>query len=380
MRPKLFFQICILVLSILFSSCKQQLFLKRKYTDGFFTGGISKKDKPLQSIRDEHTLAKTILKKPFNTVVPKTDSNNLAVAITNHSQIVDIAPRCSVEIIKDRHGLKPVLGSQKSSRSSKVEKQKLTGLDFKSIGLISLISASLISFGFFGSKNNMKLISKWAYRNKWKSRVLIGGVSIANIYASMLIGDLLRQNDVPLPNHLMEFAAAAFGISLVMYPKNKNILFDKNTYIKRKLIHFSLASLSCIMAITSSYHQESYTKFVKFAIPEVMPIKSTLTASKDNNIIKTKSQSVELNITKAVEEYKIKWWQALIIFFIVLTALASTLAIMALSCYIACSGQGGVATLVGVGGTALLIALSVYSIVKIRQIKIDPKKPKTNKA
>ena len=380
MRRKLFFQICILVLSLFFASCKQNLFLKRKYTDGFFTGGISKKDKALHGIRDENILAKTTLKNPFNTVIPKTDSNNLVGTITNHSQIVDIATNHSVEIIKDRHRLKPILVSQKSPRSSNVEKQKLNGLDFKSIGLISLIGASLISLGLFGSKKNMKQVSKWAYRNKWKTRFLIGGATIANICASMLIGDLLRQNNVFLPNHLMEYAAAAFGISLVMYPKNENILFDKNTYIKRKLVHFSLASLSCIMAITNSYHQEPYTKFVKYAIPEVMPAYSTLIASKDNHILKTKRHYVELNITKPAEEHKIKWWQALIIFFIILTALASTVAIMVLSCYIACSGQGGVATLVGVGGTALLITLSVYSIIKIRQIKIDPKRPKINKA
>lgn len=377
MTQKLFLKICILFLAFFLFSCKHQFFLKRKYTDGFFIGGISKKENISHRISKKTDSVNYTVKKPSNDFVAKADSDNLAQFITNDSHKTELVfnQNRGLQISYSQNIGKSYI--QKSTRDSYVESDTPNFFDFKAIGFISLIGASLISLGLFGRKKNMKQISKWAYRNKWKTRFLIAGATISNLCASILIGDLIRQNDIILPNHLMEYAASAFGLSIMMYPRKENILFDKKTYIKRKLVYLSLASLSCIMTIVSSYNQKPCIKFVKQVLPEVISYNASPKSLNDNQIIRAKTELSKSDSVKPAEENAMKWWQILTIFFIILTSIVSTLAIMFLSCYLSCSGQGGLATLVGVGGTALLIALSIYSIVKIREIKIDPKKSKT---
>lgn len=379
MTQKLSLKICILFLTLFLFSCKHQLFLKRKYTDGFFSGGISKKEKISHRISKKTDSVNYAIEKSSNDFIAKADSDsgNLAQYITNDSYETDLVFNQNIVLQINHNENIDKSFIQKSTRDSYIETDKPNFFDFKTIGSISLIGSSLISLGLFSRKKNMKQISKWAYRNKWKTKFLIAGATISNLCASIVIGDLIRQNDIVLPDHLMEYAASAFGLSIMMYPRKKNILFDKKTYLKRKLVHLSLASLSCIMTIVSSYNQKPCIKFVKQVLPEVVSFNPTSKSLNDIQIIRAKTELAKSDTVKPAEENKMKWWQILTIFFIILTSIVSTLAIMFLSCYLSCSGQGGLATLVGVGGTALLIALSIYSIVKIREIKIDPKKPKT---
>lgn len=245
--------------------------------------------------------------------------------------------------------------------------------DFIQWGLISLVSSLGITSIFLSRRKKIKQVSKWASKNKIKTKLAIAGAAILNSASSLIFGELLYRNQVHIPDNLTEFSIGAFGITLLLYPKKQNIVFDKIAYLKRKLADFSLAIFSSMMIISGSYHQEPNLNFKTIIMPSALESKSITKKGSQLEKQQDKSNVTSTYFQEEKQKESMKWWQGLIIFFIILTSILTTLAIMVLSCVIACSGSEGLAYLVLFGGTILTIFLCAYGIRQITKIKITPK-------
>ncbi len=370
----------IVVLCLFCLSCSHNNFLKRRYTEGVFRTGFSEKRKPLTQSFALKTEIKNLDSNDELHFISQNNHNFSQPLFACYSISKKPVILSKTSFVHDTERNKKLASKTatmhiKDGKNDSYHKEVRHRNDFIQWCLASLFASSLgIAIIFLSRKEKLKQVSKWANKNITKTKFVIAGAAIVNSISSLILGEFLYLNQVPIPDYLSEFSIGAFGVTMLLYPKKQNIIFDKTLYLKKKIADFSLAVFSSIMIISGSYHQEPNLNFKTLIMPNVIGFNQI----NKNSESQLKTQPKESFMThgslkEEKQDKNMKWWQGIIIAFIILTSIVTMAAITLFSCALACSGNEGLAYLFLVVGNALAISLCVYGIIKISKIKIAPK-------
>jgi hypothetical protein len=229
------------------------------------------------------------------------------------------------------------------------------------------------------------------------SFILLNGLGI-------MIGILLSDLNISTPASAMLVCCSIYMIGIAAYPSRAEKGKKINAailYLKQKSCDFILAACSFFMITYVSNHpqvlfQQYPVLNASVSATPSLPKDSTIKAFRSINGFSASLKDENGKILKWKERKKLlkdqingikksndisKDGKAVLIFLSVLVALGLLFLVAALSCDLSCSGSDGLALLVGVGGTALIIFLLVLAIRaingKMKKKKMVVKQPAT---
>ncbi|MGK2864802.1 MAG: hypothetical protein ACSLE0_22920 [Chitinophagaceae bacterium] len=231
----------------------------------------------------------------------------------------------------------------------------------------------------------MKKISYWGKNNKPYARFLIIISFLFLTALGILTGTLLSESGVQISTYTLLILISIYIISITLYPyleKKRSGKKPAREYTRHKTFDFILASTGFCMIICMSNQpnylfQNSASLFATELINETTPGDSSLKTYKSisafaGSMKDASGKSLSWKAKKKLLKIQVKEIQkskdmsgaakAGLIILSVIIALGLLALVAALSCELSCSGSGGAAALVGIGGTALIIFLLVITI------------------
>ncbi len=237
-------------------------------------------------------------------------------------------------------------------------------------GLFSLLMLSI-------AQSRSKKISYWAAENPWQARSLIAGIHIATGLSALSLGHHLYGQEVFISETVSYAALSVFTTSCLAYPsKNPSFTFT-NSYFAQKAHDISLFTSGAVMMLCAGNHYHITQQPVSDS--EVLFSLST-TNTPEKNIYLVKNEK-DLNAEKHSFKQEAKkelsrGAKITLTILLAITFAAAVFGLAALSCSIACSGNEGLAALVGIGGGIGLAALFILGIRGIYGNKRKSKKAK----
>ena len=242
----------------------------------------------------------------------------------------------------------------------------------------------------------MKDISRWAKKHIWQSRLIIILIYVLLNAIGIFTGELLNELHVVIPE-LYLIVCIIFTITLwILYPSRQNTKARITTsalYVRRKLFDFSLGTVTFLMIIYAGNNwQHLFTKSESVQASNIIHL-SKDSAIYDNPLIKNFISLIKgMDAHKLTQREKLRLLKdqiktikhdkdtsstekTLLIILSVIIALGLLIGLAGLSCSISCSGSEGLALVVGLGGTFLIIFLLVRIIKHIS----DPSRKKKEK-
>lgn len=239
----------------------------------------------------------------------------------------------------------------------------------------------------------MKQISFWAFRHYWVARVLITVIKLLLISAAIFLGLQIRASGIILSPMWFYLSLTAFLLVTIYYPgvSQKRFRHGNAFYIHRKSFDFTAVILSFLMVMyISAYQQNPITENTLHASFAGKKIKKQPTAEEvlasleyrdKSSLTRVEKRVLKKEFRKQLGVYLISKAtgkkddaeKAALIILVIIAAIGLGALLAALACNISCSGNDGLAILVGVLGLAGIILLSVYLINQINK-KGKPKK------
>lgn len=370
MRYSKYYSGALLLSIILFFVCCNSKFslMKGRYNKGitFVTHSkhkpeIQKTERATESLPFKKvSLPKTVYNNDFicNTVLPSPE-------ITSKSSLV------KEQMLKRYFGNNDQ--NEKHHNTKSIEYKFDSGLNKKSdyknqSVLLSTVALTLLASALiaFFQRNKFKKLSGWARRNPSKSRVLLAGIGVAGFFNSAHIGEALLQSGINLPENFFNYSVIAMALGVLFHPfKKQGIITQKITYYKSKISIGLIACASSAMIIGAANKHISFFDS-NWKLEQTINYKAlthfSSLSKEDKNIDKSTSSNSFLSVSNDEDTTGEQALYIIGMFFSILFAIAAILAAIIFACYFICTGQEGLAILVGVGGAGLATFLIVLAI------------------
>lgn len=247
----------------------------------------------------------------------------------------------------------------------------------------------------------MKKLSFWARTHIWPARIIIVTGLILLILLGILTGQLFRDLLVDLPQAVLFLFICMYLAGALLYPVKRQgacVAVKQRSYWRQKSCDLLLAGSTFLMVVFLSNKQTLFPGSISMAAPvtatasslpgdssmrSYKPIKEFSASMKDGNgkMLKWKERKKmlkeQIRAIKHSKEPSPGGKTALIILSI-LIALGLIALLAALSCSISCSGSAGLAILVMVLGTGLVIFLLIRIVQRLTgKRKKEIKNPET---
>ena len=231
----------------------------------------------------------------------------------------------------------------------------------------------------------MKKISTWAKNNKWLARILVIICHILLNAIGIFTGVLMSDLDINIPVAALPFLIIVVLSSFIFYPRKseKRNHIDRSVfYTQRKRWDFILAVSTFLITLYIGNHIDNRLKnhpgiYAAISSASSLPGDSTIksykkladfnASLKDNNgkTLKWKERKKLMKeqlkgIRKSGDLSKGE--KVALAILTVLLALGLMYVVAGLACGLACNGADAAAWLVLIGGTAVVILLSVIAI------------------
>ena len=223
-------------------------------------------------------------------------------------------------------------------------------------------------------------VSTWAKRNPWTARILIVSSHLLLTIFAILLGFILTNLGISIPEYTFLSACLIFSIGLIIYPlkAEKGSRCSKiQFYQRQKMADLILAGATFIMVLQlangyftneikpvervwnitaqACYVKVTQTEAVAPAIenPTEKQIEKNITSRKEKrSSVQSSIQKLQSQINKRTEGGKAGLGILLII-----GSLGLLFLVVALACNLSCSGAEGAAVMVGILGGAAIIFL-----------------------
>lgn len=224
----------------------------------------------------------------------------------------------------------------------------------------------------------MKIISHWASRHVWLSRLSIFVIYLALNILGLFTGDALHLLDIHLPSPFAIAACVLFLTAFVFYPSKKQKSNYRNFYRTQKTCDFLLGFTTFCMIIyfgnaTQDVFPPAHRAHAAFIQPvppiekqlQERPVKKLFTQllsfTPERSSLKTK---VVRKLIQLRQHYKNAAPAGKVLFIIlgVLVAFGLLYLLAGLACAISCSGSEGAAIALAILGTALIVFLFIRFI------------------
>lgn len=238
--------------------------------------------------------------------------------------------------------------------------------------------------------NEMRRLSFWARRHKWPSRLMIICIWAALNGLGILTGDLFRFFQISFSIWILYGATALFLIGIITYPSKDRKQEYRNFYFAHKTSDLILVLSTYLMLIWTGNNMNNYFYSTEnaYAASSIkipgreqrpalkLPLKNILSgvAKKFTGRYKLYGKMKERfkTLRKQYQEFSPAEKVILIILSVIVAIFLMSL-VGALSCNISCSGDDGLALLVFLLGSFVIIFLFIKVIHRILK---GPKKPK----
>ena len=243
----------------------------------------------------------------------------------------------------------------------------------------------------------MRKISFWASRNIWSTRFIIIGIYVLLNCTGIILGDLLFSVNIIMEPVFLYCTCFIFLAGMFLYPSKNEKSTYRNFYRSQKIADLVLAGCTFLMIMYGGNHLNTIepeggsnlyaASFISVSKNNSSSVTSEINPNgKDASIkpvkkplskkeLKTKLKNNLRQLRKLYKESS-GGEKALLIALSVIVALGLLFLLLSLSCSISCSGSDGLAVLVGVLGTTLIIFLLVRVIQRITR---GPRKTRTPK-
>lgn len=238
----------------------------------------------------------------------------------------------------------------------------------------------------------MYALSIWAKNHKRAARITIISIYVLLHIISLILGNWLTISHITLPASFFYSIALLFFTGVIIYPPLEKKHQYRHFYIARKTADGILAFSTFLMMIWVANNIETF----RFATNEayaatIHPVKREAKQPLLKTIFSLKNplfkllpkvdvnskvfKKLKANIHTIRQAYKdtSKGGKIALIILSILVATGLLMLLAGLSCNISCSGSDGLAILVAVLGTALIIFLFVKVLQAINR---GPRKPK----
>ena len=235
----------------------------------------------------------------------------------------------------------------------------------------------------------MKQISYWAKENVLKSRLLIVIFWLLLNIFGLYVGELFREIDIKIPENYFSVCLFIITILWIKYPQKASTKEKRKCsfYTYRKTFDVLLGFTTLILIVYTGNHWSNLNANTQTAsastilnLPKdsfnskniliknfVDEIKSK-DVSKLSNRNKSKIIKKQIGVIKGAKDLS-KGEKTMLIILSIVFASFLLFGIAALSCSLSCSGMEGLATLVFIGGTALIVFLLIYVFKKLKTKK-----------
>ena len=242
----------------------------------------------------------------------------------------------------------------------------------------------------------MYALSLWARDHKWVSRFIIISIYVLLHLIGFCLGEALTVHHITLSASLFYAVAFLFFVGVAFYPSRERKPNYRHFYAARKTADTLLAVTTFLMIIwvANNISAWPFTANNTYAatIQPVKPVHKTPLLQRffsmknpiwkvlprfdtDTKVFKKLKANVQ-TLRKAYRDTS-KGGKIALTILLVLVAIGLVGLLAGLSCNLSCSGSDGLAILVGVVGTALVIFLFIRVIHRIYN---GPRKPKPQPA
>jgi hypothetical protein len=228
------------------------------------------------------------------------------------------------------------------------------------INLILIFLSGLIPFSaLFVFKPAAYNISFWSAMNPWKTRLMLAGVHLGLGCGGILLGKAFFNNGIDfteLPKFLM---LGTFISSSVIYPFRNHILkFVPDPFIRQKSLDLAMVMSSFLLLVNAGNDPEFTNNMTKrLGLKEdIERIESSSQRQAQlTKLVYFQDQDINNTIQDKTANERTKGEKITITILASILGLLLTFAVVAGTCGLICSGMGGLAAVVGVGGGALVI-------------------------
>ncbi|MBX2970112.1 MAG: hypothetical protein KF803_12140 [Cyclobacteriaceae bacterium] len=234
-------------------------------------------------------------------------------------------------------------------------------------GLFSLLMLSL-------AQSRSKKISYWAAENPWKARGLIAGTHVITGLSALTLGHHLYDQQVFVSDTVSYAALSVFTTSYLLYPFKNSAFSFTHSYFAQKANDIALFTSGAVMMLYAGNHYH-LTQQPVVNSEVVYSFTSTNASEKSLHLVKNKKElrKEKRELQQEVKKELSGGAKAALTLLVLMTFVVAIYGLAALSCSIACSGNEGLAAVVGIGGGIGLIALLVLAF---RGIYGDKRKSK----
>ncbi|CAN5357384.1 hypothetical protein BH10BAC1_BH10BAC1_11680 [soil metagenome] len=356
----------LILTTVVISACDSLRIEKRRYMKGFYVSSHKKVDvlekksnqTLLTAVKEQKndSAKKLIVLDPIAQINSDKKENSSASSFQSLYKNAAIKKEHNGTFYKsdDQHAFLKQGTSSNSSRNA----------NYFLVGMIALFATAFFAFMKFKKEAAVKL-SRWAQKNKRKSKAIMAGLQLLIGVGAHFVGSMLYDFDFTFSNTIRNIIAGTFLAALAFYPlkKLKRFSFSNKGYLKHKIADFALIFTGTLLALCSGNKAAEHFQRHNY--------EQTISHSKENsNSVFEKvfhlGDSTQ-NATSADGDR-----QALKVFLLVLTIfliVVFEIAIIILSCYLACINQVGLAALALIGGTALLVLAAIFTLKSIHEME-----------
>ena len=238
----------------------------------------------------------------------------------------------------------------------------------------------------------MKKISFWARNHVWATRFIIIGIYVLLNITGIVLGDLLFSVNVIMKPVFLYCTCFIFLAGMFLYPSKKENAKYRNFYRSQKTADLVLAGCTFLLIVYGGNHLNT-TKPAgasNLYAASIISLSTNTAPGVTSKIIAEDKDASAKPIKKPLSKKELKkklknnlhqlrklykessdGEKALLIALSVIIALGLLFLLLSLSCSISCSGADGLALVVGILGTALIVFLLVRVI---QRITLGPRK------
>ena len=235
----------------------------------------------------------------------------------------------------------------------------------------------------------MKQISYWAKENVFKSRSLIVIFWILLNIIGIYLGKLFKEINIDIPEIYFSLCLFIITILWIKYPRKAAVKVRRkySFYAYRKAFDFLLSFATFILIVYTGNHWKNLNANTQIASASTIVslpkdsvdgknilIKNFIDEIKSKDVSRLSNRDKSKMIKKQISAIKgtkdlSKSNKTLLIILSIIIANFLFAGIAALSCSLACNGMEGLAVVVFIGGTALLILLLIKVLKQIKTKK-----------
>jgi hypothetical protein len=243
----------------------------------------------------------------------------------------------------------------------------------------------------------MKRLSRWGKSNRWPARIIII-VSFALLtLLSITAGQSLQQGGIILPSGIILVFVTLYFTGLLAYPSKslrRTKLSSGSFYVRQKSCDFLLAASTMGMIVCISNqpgHLINNFPTVLASVPlssvpqadssfkPYKPITAFAASLKDETGKKLKWKERKVLLKEQLRGIKksadmSKGGKAALVVLSILAAIGLLALVTSLACNLSCNGAEGASTIVMLGGTAVVVFLTILAFRGIYGRKKKPKK------